>query len=398
MIKFQIMKCQPTPKKLTEAGLYFVSLILHTLSVVNGFSQGENYEFERIKIGDVKNIICGMDLAPDGQKLAISSVKSFPLYIFDWSKRELENKFEVGDWYAGSSVKYSSGGKYILVQQLFYIDWAPNKDKEVNFKVIEASSGKVVKSFEKIHAAAFSPDEGFVVTITAGEVAFWNLQSGNKDRSFFVPGATNAIAITPDGKQIAVSHRPDAAELKTDPKFSKNKKALKIALNYKQQVSMYNAATFSKESTVNELYDIIYRLEYSPDGRTLFCLNIPHLKAQTALERITYINTIDAATGNALRKGFTSRAIYEPDFRLSHNGKLFGLVSQNTRFPELHIYDFETGILMKRFELATRLLEKHDDELIVGEMRTSFVFLPDDNTVLLTMGNHLVMWEINLNE
>jgi hypothetical protein len=53
---------------------------------------------------------------------------------------------------------------------------------------------------------------------------------------------------------------------------------------------------------------------------------------------------------------------------------------------------------MKRFELATRLLEKHDDELIVGEMRTSFVFLPDDNTVLLTMGNHLVMWEINLNE
>jgi hypothetical protein len=26
------------------------------------------------------------------------------------------------------------------------------------------------------------------------------------------------------------------------------------------------------------------------------------------------------------------------------------------------------------------------------------VFLPDDKSVFLTMGNHLVLWEMNLNE
>jgi len=363
-----------------------------------GVSQGENYDFERIKVGDVKNLIVGVDISPDKQKLAISSVQSYPMILFDWSKREVLNKFDVGEWYAGSAVRFSVSGKYILLQQLFYIDWALNKDREVNFLVVDATSGKVVKSFEKIHAAAFTPDEKFLVTNTTGEIAFWNLESGNKDKSFVVAGTTNAVGISPDGKHLAVSHRPDPAELKNNPSYKKNKKALNIILKYKQQVSIYNAETFEKEYTVGEFYDIIYKLEYSPDGNTIFCLNIPHLKTQTAIERITYINTITAQTGQALRKGFTSRAIFEPDFKLSPDGKLFGLVSQSARFPELHIYDFETGKLTKRFELATRFLEKHEGDLIAGDMRTSFVFLPDNKAVIMTMGNHLVLWNINLND
>lgn len=377
---------------------FFSILLVFFISFQTGFSQGENYEFERIKIGDNKNIVVGMDLSPDQQQLAISSVQSFPLYLFDWSKRELNGKFEVGEWYAGSSVKYSSGGKYILLQQLFYIDWAPNKDREVNFEVIASENGSKVLNFDKIHAAVFTPDEKYIVTLTTGEVAFWNLISGNKDRSFTVAGASNAVGISPDGKHIAVSHHPDVADLKNKPALAKNKKALKIALKYKQQISIFNTETFARESTVDELYDIVYRLEYAPDGKTLFCLNIPHVKAQTAVERITYINTIDVESGKALRKGFVSRATYEPDFELSRDGKLFGLVSQSLRFPELHIYDFGTGTLLKRFELASRLLEKHKDDLIVGDMRTSFVFLPDNRSILLTSGNHLILWEMNLND
>lgn len=375
---------------------FFFPVIFLLIFQVRCLAQGENYEFERIKIGDVKNLIVGIDLSPDKQKLAISSVQNYPLYLFDWSKREVLSQFDVGEWYAGSSVRYSTEGRYILLQQLFYMDWAPNKDREVNYLVVDAASGKVVKSFEKIHAASFTPDEKYIVAITAGEIAFWNLDTGNKDKSFTVAGATNAVGISPDGRHVAISHHTDPSELKDNPEYKKNKKALNIVLKYKQQVSVYNAETFEKEYTVGEFYDIIYRLEYSPDGNTIFCLNIPHLNAQSALERITYINTIAAETGQALRKGFTSRAVYEPDFKLSHDGKLFGLVSQSTRFPELHIYDFETGKLNYRFELATRLLEKHDDGLIGGDMRTSFVFLPDNKAVLMTMGNHLVLWNINL--
>ena len=367
--------------------------VLSLFLAQNIYSQGSNYEYERVKIGDVKHIVVGLDMSPDQKYIAISGNQSYPCYIFDWSKREIKKQFEVGNWYAGSAVKYSSGGKYLLLQQLFYMDWAPNKDREVTFEVIDTETGNVVKRFEKIHAAVFTPDEKYIVTLVSGEVAFWNLSSGNKDKSFTVAGATNGVAVSPDGRHIAVSHRPDANELKKRTDYKQKKKSYQIAAKYKQEVSIFNAATFERESIVNEFYDIVYKLEYSPDGSTLFCMNIPHIKVQTSANRQTYINTIDPATGTALRKGFTSLAVYEPDYKLSHDGWLLGVISQNTKFLELHIYDFETGEMLKRFELSYRFFEKNENGLLISDSRASFVFLPDNKSVFITMGNHLVLWD-----
>jgi hypothetical protein len=337
-------------------------------------------------------------MSPDQKHLAISGNQSFPFYLFDWSKREIVSQHDVGNWYAGSSVEFSPGGKYILLQQTFYMDLAPNKDREVKFEVVEAATGKVVNSLEKTHAAAFTPDDQYLVSLAAEEVAFWNLATGNKDKSFQLNGASNGIAVSPDGKHIAVSHRPNEDELKQNPAYKKNKEALKNTIKYKQEVSIFNAETFAKEANVNEFYDVVYRLEYSKDGKHIFCVNIPNVKMQTGMERQTYINTIDAETGTALRKGFTSTAFYEPDFKLSHDGKLMGVISQSRKFLELHIYDFETGSMLKRFELSYRIGEKTQEGIILADSRTSFVFLPDDKSVFITMGNHLVLWEMKLNE
>ena len=52
------------------------------------FSQGSNMDYERVKIGQAKQIICGMDLSPDHSYLAISSTQSFPFYEFDWKTRK----------------------------------------------------------------------------------------------------------------------------------------------------------------------------------------------------------------------------------------------------------------------------------------------------------------------
>jgi hypothetical protein len=387
------------PAQTFSFSVIVISVLLSLMILSSkGFSQGSNYEYERVKIGDVKHIVVGLDMSPDQKLIAISGNQSNPCYIFDWSKREIKTQFDVGDWNAGSSVKYSSGGKYLMLQQLYYMDWAPNKDREVNFEVINAISGMLIKHFEKIHAAAFTPDEKYIITLVAGEVSFWNLETGIKDKSFNVNLATNGVAISPDGKHIAVSHRPDANELKKRPDYRQKKKAYQIAVKYKQEVSIFNAETFEREATVNEFYDIIYKLEYSDDGKTIFCMNIPHIKVQTSADRQTYINTIDATTGIAQRKGFTSQALYEPDFKLSHDGKLMGVISQNTKFLELHIYDFETGSMLKRFELSYRLAEKNEGDIILADSRASFVFLPDDKSVFITMGNHLVLWDIKLNE
>ncbi|NOX87368.1 MAG: hypothetical protein GXO86_15655 [Chlorobi bacterium] len=358
------------------------------------FPQGTDIEYERIRIADAKNIICGLDLSPDQTMLAISSVQSYPFYIFDWRKREKVKEYDVGNWYAGSSVHYSSNGKYILLNQLYYVDFAPNKDREVNFEVIDAKTGKNVKRFENFHDVKITPDEKYALTLTGDEIGFYNLSTGKYDKSFSVPEATNSLAISPGGKLIAVSHKLYEKDAKGYSLLKRDKKTMKNALKFKQEITIFDAGTFKKLYTVHELYDIVYKLTFSADGKHLFVLSIPHQKLQnTQGKRQSYINVVDMETGKPMRKGFVSRSVYEPDFKLSHDGKLLGIVSSNDRFLELHIYDFATGKMAYRFQQAFRIIERSEGEYIAVDPRSSFVFLPDNKSTFMTVGNRLIKWD-----
>ncbi len=376
----------------------FAILSILTVLFIKMCAQGTNYDYERIRIGDAKHIISGLSLSPDKSVLAISSIQGFPFYLFDWKNREVIKEFDVGNWYAGSSIEYSKNGTYILMNQLFYADFALNKDKEVKFDIINAVSGERIKRFGEYHSVAISSDEQFAVGLSGESASFWNLSANTMETAFKVDEATNAIAMSPDGKLIAVSHKLSEKSAKEMPQLQREKKVLKSALKYKQQVSIYDASTFRKLYTVNELYDIIYKLRFSGDGNDLLCLNIPHQKQQNTAARQSYLNVIDMETGNPKRRGFTSQAYYEPDFKLSHDGKWLGLVSNNNRFLELHIYDFETGELTYRFQQSYRLFEKNDGEMIAVDSRIFFVFLPDNESILMTMGNHLIQWNFTKNE
>ncbi len=376
----------------------FAILSILTVLFIKMCAQGTNYDYERIRIGDAKHIISGLSLSPDKSVLAISSIQGFPFYLFDWKNREVIKEFDVGNWYAGSSIEYSKNGTYILMNQLFYADFALNKDKEVKFDIINAVTGERIKRFGEFHSVAISPDEQFAVGLSGESMSFWNLSTNTMETAFKVDEATNAIAMSPDGKLIAVSHKLSEKSAKEMPQLQREKKVLKSALKYKQQVSIYDASTFRKLYTVNELYDIIYKLRFSGDGNDLLCLNIPHQKQQNTAARQSYLNVIDMETGNPKRRGFTSQAYYEPDFKLSHDGKWLGLVSNNNRFLELHIYDFETGELTYRFQQSYRLFEKNDGEMIAVDSRIFFVFLPDNESILMTMGNHLIQWNFTKNE
>lgn len=376
----------------------FAILSILTVLFIKMCAQGTNYDYERIRICDAKHIISGLSLSPDKSVLAISSIQGFPFYLFDWKNREVIKEFDVGNWYAGSSIEYSKNGTYILMNQLFYADFALNKDKEVKFDIINAVTGERIKRFGEYHSVAISPDEQFAVGLSGESMSFWNLSTNTMETAFKVDEATNAIAMSPDGKLIAVSHKLSEKSAKEMPQLQREKKVLKSALKYKQQVSIYDASTFRKLYTVNELYDIIYKLRFSGDGNDLLCLNIPHQKQQNTAARQSYLNVIDMETGNPKRRGFTSQAYYEPDFKLSHDGKWLGLVSNNNRFLELHIYDFETGELTYRFQQSYRLFEKNDGDMIAVDSRIFFVFLPDNESILMTMGNHLIQWNFTKNE
>jgi len=362
------------------------------------FGQASNSDFEKIKIGEAGFIFSGLDRSPDGNTVAFTEKQSSALKIVDWKNRRIVNEFKAGGWSAGSRISYSNSGKYILLQQLNYVGLVENKIRKIGFEIIDAASGKQIRLFENVQDVVISNDEKYALSLNNGEVIFWNLPDGSRGKSFTVPGAGNAIDITPDNRIIAVSHSITKEYLLGDSRYYKKKKAVKFAVKYKQLISLYDGQRFNRIKTIVEPYDIIYKLKFSPDGRLLFAFQNPHLKAQVSQKALTYINQIDMDTKEPVRLGFTSQAISQPEIKLSNNQKMFALNSRGNRFQEIHLYDFESGTLLKRFELGYRLFEKSDGEKFVNDSRPSFVFLPGDQSILIAIGNRMILWNLEFNQ
>ncbi len=360
-------------------------------------SQGTNYEFEKIQIGEVKNLLVWLALHPDNKTMAVTSHQSFPLYMYDLENKQIKNEFDVGNWYAGSRAKFSKSGKYLMLQQLFYMDYAPNKDREVNFEVMDVATGKSMLNFGDYHDAKITPDEKYLVTLSGGDkVAIHDIETRKELRSFVVPEATNSVAVSADGKLIAVAHKTYKSDLVKNPAYKNNKKQQPILEKYKQQISVFDSETFEKLYTIDAFYDLIYLLDYTYDGEYLFIYSIPHVKLQGPNGKKSYVEVVNAKTGEPLRQSFGSLANYEPDFKMSHNKKYFGIISLSKVYPELHIYDFATNELLKRFELSYRLFEKTKEGEFPTDGRGSFIFLPGDEEVLIVFGNRVIKWKMDL--
>jgi WD40 repeat protein len=353
-------------------------------------------EFEKIQLGDAQHMLVWLALHPDGNTLAVTSHQSYPLYIYDIDNKQVKHEYDVGNWYAGSKAKYSKTGKYVLLQQLKFVDWAPNKDREVNFEVIDAETGKSMLNFGDYHDAKITPDEKHLVTLSGGDkVAIHDIVTRKELRSFVVPRASNSVAVSADGKLLAVSHKTSKDELKDLPAYKNNKKNRPVLEKYKQQVSVYDYETFKKLYTIDAFFDLVYLLEYTDDGEYLFIYSIPHSKVQGPSGRKSFVEVVNAKTGEHLRPSFPSLLSYEPDFKLSHNKKYFGIISMGLRFPEVHIYDFNTNVMLGRFELGARISEAFQKKEMGSDGRVSFVFLPGDKEVLLTFGNRIALWKLD---
>ena len=391
-------------KKLTgltgkaKSGIKFLLMSALILGSVSLFGQASNADFERIKITDGDVLFSGIALSPDGKSIAISAKQSSPVKIVDWDSRKVAKEFAAGNWYSGSKISYSQNGKYLLLQELNYVDFSLNKDRRIGFEIIDAASGKQIKLFEKVQDVAISSDEKYAISLSGDEVTFWNLPSATRELSFTIPNAASALAISPDGQTIAVSTSITKENLKGDSRFHKRKKAAKFAVKYKQFVSFYNTKNFARTATVSEIYDIVYKLRFSADGNFLYNYQIPHIKAVTGKSAFTTINMIDAATKEPMRKGFTSQSTGQPEIKLSNDGTMFAVNSRGNKFQEIHLYDYESGTMIKRFELGYRLFEKSEGEKFIKDSRPSFTFLPGDTSILITFGNRLVLWNLEFDQ
>lgn len=379
-------------KKISHFRLVFALTLLAIFISYGSHAQKINAEYERFSVETSKYIHSGMAMSPDLSKVAIACTQGFPLFIYDYKSRALLNQFDVGNWYAGSRVSWSAGGKYLLLQQLFYLDFAKNKDREVNFEIIDASTGERVVRFEKYHDVKISPDDKLAYALTGNKLEIWDLGSAKVIRTGTFDYATNSLSISPDGRFIAISERASESALKNDPQFKKNKKGMKFVLKYKQLISIYKLSDLSYVTSVNEYYDNIYRLDWTQDGKYIFCLNIPHAKAATATSgRQNFISVVDAVKFEATRTIFPSNSLYEPDFKQSHNKNLMAIVSWG-KFPELRIHDFETGLVLHRLEMGTRVMEGISKLEMPSDGRIFIEFMPGDKSLLATFGNQMLLW------
>jgi len=152
-------------------------------------------------------------------------------------------------------------------------------------------------------------DEQFAVSISGDEIVFWCLPDAKRAKSFKVTDATIAIAVSPDGQWIAVSHKPDANKLKKDPRYKKNKKSLKIDSKFKERVSVFDTENFKLKYTVDGLYHTVYKIDFSKNGEFIFVQHIPHGRAKSATSFMeAYVSLADAKTGEALRTKVLWRA------------------------------------------------------------------------------------------
>lgn len=363
---------------------------------LNSFAQ-TNDNFKEFKVGDEKSKRSGVALSPDGNTVAIAGANKDPLFLYDWKNDKIINKYNVANWSAGAIVNYSAKGTYLLLQQTFYNDNNPNKDREVEYEIVDASNGNIVKSINKAHSVKIANSENFYVVLKGDEVNFYELPSGNKIKTLTVDKATNAVAISPDEKWLAVSHRPTLEQVKNAPTIrndKKAKKAIKPALKYREMISLYNLETLKLAKTINELYDIIYRLQFSKDGSKLYSYSIPHLKMQqSSAGRRGYIYSIDMPSATPSRTAYMTLAPYEPDFHENKDHTLFGVVSAD-KFPEIVLYDYKTGRAQTKFNLYMRLGEVFKTGMYI-DVKASFVFLPN-NKVLVVSGTKTILWNPEL--
>ncbi len=361
------------------------------------FGQDDGQVFRILKVGEQETmsgyLTCWLDVTPDNKTVGLSSTQGFPYRSFPVDDELNVQEMDIGNWYAGSRARFSHSGRYLLLQQLFYLDYAPNKDRPIKYEVVDRSTRQAVASFDDLYAAAITPDERTVVTLGKDGLHLYDLATRQRTDAH-LERTGNAVAVSTDGRTIAVAHRPSKEELEKLPALRNDKDAIKAALKMGHLVTLYDRHTLRPITTLDELFDKVFRLEYSPDGQDLWIHAKPHSrKSGNPNTNQSYVSVADAGTNTLKRTSFPSLALYEPDFRISPDGTLFAIGSQNGRFMEVHLYDRATGAMQDRFVLSYRLFEKMRTKAeFPSDGRLSFVFLPDGKRMLMTFGNRLIEW------
>jgi hypothetical protein len=210
------------------------------------------------------------------------------------------------------------------------------------------------------------------------------LPSGKKLKSIQLERGRNALAISPDGKDLAVVVKPTKDEVKEISTVRNDKKAIKATLKYRYAIAIFDAETLERKKMVDEVYDNINLLRYSKDGKKLLCFNV---------SMNSYVSVIDAVNYKPTREGYVSRTSMQPDFGYGWDNEFFG-ISTVEKWPSVNIYQVSKASVVDYYNTEMKIWKNIKKKVFAGT-NTSFVFLPDGRHVLIAYGNTLIKWKVN---
>lgn len=366
--------------KTKQAFLYLLFILI--ISPLH--SQDINDNFEKWIVKDKAINITGIDISPDGSNVALVCSKNQGVIIYDFKSQSILKEIDIAAGYLGYNIYYSAKGNYLLVQER-KVETTIKKAKKADYYVVDVSAGKVIQSFNKINDAKISFDEKYVIILDNGKVIYRDLSSGKVVKEFEPEAAMNALAISPDGKDLAVVKKPTKSEIKMMVSRKMDKKAIKAAAKTKHLITVYDSESFELKSLIPEFYDNINLLFYTDKGDRLLSFNMAsNSYVNVALPKSDYKPT---------REGYVSRTSTQPDFSYSSNDSYFGIATMET-YPSVNIYEVESGSVVDRYDTKMKIWKNIKKGYYPGT-NTSFVFLPGDKYVLIAYGNTLIKWRFN---
>jgi hypothetical protein len=335
-----------------------------------------------------------VDRSPDGRTLAVAATGSWPLLVLDATDLKVLRTIDVGDWKVGARIDHSAKGTYALLEEIDYLAYSPNKEHARRVAVLELSSGLLVLRAEQAFAAAITADERTLYSIDADGLWTTDLASGERRAVQGFERSGRALALSPDGRHIAIAYDPTEAELELIPTVRDDRKAIKAALKLGQVVLVHDLNSGERLFPVAELFDKVFRLAYSGDGRELWIHAKPGTqKGANPDITLSYLDVADANTGKMGRSSFPSHALYEPTYCGDPANERIAIGSQKGRYLEVHLYDRGTPAMAGRFVIDERLF-KNDQEGAEkwSDARVGFALLPDGKRLLMTFGSRLIEW------
>ena len=376
-------------------------LVLAVLFLIALLSQAQIVDedaLRKIELPAREGVIASLVVLPDGT-IAAGVSRSGGVILIDTTTWSVKREITMEGYLAGARLSASRDGHWLQLKELWQFTSDANKDVQGLQQVMDATTGRIVVDGGRSMDSALSADGTVFATLDGGTITLRTVPGGKVLQSFSVDRATNAIAISPDGGAVAVSHKPTEEQLATVPSVRNDKKGLKSALKYRQMVSFFRAEDGTLIGTVPEIYDIVRALAWTDNGQRLLVYSSADLRLQpptgnvvqqmnmNMVDRPGRVEQIDAINRQPLRGGFSS-SMNEPFLAVSPDGNTLALSStdgHNKRKLGLYATDSGDARVLIDMEQKHRYdvgeTEEHDG-------RVAYAWFPDGR-LLIALGDNL---------